>query len=100
MTKAYYDSATGQLVAAADDFKAHQNAEGGLIFQGGLNNLWSIQIRFGNGNPNWLGYDLEGITYMPDKNWYYFLDDAPFDRNRDFRERKAEVNFVDGGMEI
>lgn len=100
LTKAYYDSATGQLVAAADDFKAHQNAEGGLIFQGGLNNLWSIQIRFGNGNPNWLGYDLEGITYMPDKNWYYFLDDAPFDRNRDFRERKAEVNFVDGGMEI
>lgn len=100
LTKAYYDSATGQLVAAADDFKAHQNAEGGLIFQGGLNNLWSIQIRFGNGNPNWLGYDLEGITYMPDENWYYFLDDAPFDRNRDFRERKAEVNFVDGGMEI
>lgn len=100
LTKAYYDLATGQLVAAADDFKAHQNAEGGLIFQGGLNNLWSIQIRFGNGNPNWLGYDLEGITYMPDKNWYYFLDDAPFDRNRDFRERKAEVNFVDGGMEI
>lgn len=100
LTKAYYDSATGQLVAAADDFKAHQNAEGGLIFQGGLNNLWSIQIRFGNGNPNWLGYDLEGITYMPDKNWYYFLDDAPFDRNRDFRERKAEVNFVYGGMEI
>lgn len=100
LTKAYYDSATGQLVAAADDFKAHQNAEGGLIFQGGLNNLWSIQIRFGNGNPNWLGYDLEGITYMPDENWYYFLDDAPFDRNKDFRERKAEVNFVDGGMEI
>lgn len=100
LTKAYYDSATGQLVAAADDFKAHQNAEGGLIFQRGLNNLWSIQIRFGNGNPNWLGYDLEGITYMPDENWYYFLDDAPFDRNRDFRERKAEVNFVDGGMEI
>lgn len=100
LTKAYYDSATGQLVAAADDFKAHQNAEGGLIFQGGLNNLWSIQISFGNGNPNWLGYDLEGITYMPDENWYYFLDDAPFDRNKDFRERKAEVNFVDGGMEI
>ncbi len=100
LTKAYYDSATGQLVAAADDFKAHQNAEGGLIFQGGLNNLWSIQIRFGNGNPNWLGYDLEGITYMPDENWNYLFNDAPFDRNKDFRERKAEVNFVDGGMEI
>lgn len=100
LTKAYYDSATGQLVAAADDFKAHQNAEGGLIFQGGLNNLWSIQIRFGNGNPNWLGYDLEGITYMPDENWDYLFNDAPFDRNKDFRERKAEVNFVDGGMEI
>ena len=26
--------------------------------------------------------------------------DAPFDRNKDLRERKAEIHFVDGGMEL
>ena len=36
----------------------------------------------------------------PHNRWNYLFNDAPFDRNKDFRERKAEVNFVDGGMEI
>lgn len=36
----------------------------------------------------------------PHNRWDYLFNDAPFDRNKDFRERKAEVNFVDGGMEI
>lgn len=36
----------------------------------------------------------------PHNRWDYLFTDAPFDRNKDFRERKAEVNFVDGGMEI
>lgn len=36
----------------------------------------------------------------PHNRWDYLFSDAPFDRNKDFRERKAEVNFVDGGMEI
>ena len=36
----------------------------------------------------------------PHNRWDYLYNDAPFDRNKDFRERKAEVNFVDGGMEI
>lgn len=36
----------------------------------------------------------------PSSRWDYLFNDNPFDRNRNFRERKAEVNFVDGGMEI
>lgn len=101
LTKAYYNPSTGQLVSAADGFEAHYNADGGLIFPGGMNNLWSTQIGFGKRNPNWLGYDL--IPFVSDENWDFLYDDAPFgpfDRNRDFRERKAEINFVDGGMEI
>lgn len=101
LTKAYYNPSTGQLVSAADGFEAHYNADGGLIFPGGMNNLWSTQIGFSKRNPNWLGYDL--IPFVSDENWDFLYDDAPFgpfDRNRDFRERKAEINFVDGGMEI
>lgn len=101
LTKAYYNPSTGQLVSAADGFEAHYNADGGLIFPGGMNNLWSTQIGFSKRNPNWLGYDL--IPFVSDENWDFLYDDAPFgpfDRNRDFRERKAEINFVDGGMEL
>lgn len=37
----------------------------------------------------------------PDRNpWDYLYKDYPFDRIKNFRERKAEINFVDGGMEI
>lgn len=36
----------------------------------------------------------------PGNRWDYLFNDAPFDRNKNFRERKAEVNFVDGGMEV
>lgn len=108
LTKAFYDPATGQLVSAADGFNAHYNAAGGLIFHGmgtESNYLWSEQIGFGNGNPNWLGYDLVAMPDIPawefpGGRWDYLYSDAPFDRNRDFRERKAEINFVDGGMEL
>lgn len=72
--------------------------------------LYSDQIAdsFVNGifNPNNLGYDID-LIYSPfeldndpSSHWNYLFNDAPFDRNKDFRERKAEVNFVDGGMEI
>lgn len=36
----------------------------------------------------------------PGNRWDYLFNDAPFDRNKNFRERKAEVNFVDGGMDV
>ena len=106
------------FLTAPDDFKAHWNVKGGLIFNDNdsavdigtyWEYLWSKQIAFGNGSPNWLGYDLQPISYeivpRPDgqqsgENWSFLYKDAPFDRNRDFRERKAEINFVDGGMEL
>ena len=106
------------FLTAPDDFKAHWNAKGGLIFNDNdsavdigtyWEYLWSKQIAFGNGSLNWLGYDLQPISYeivpRPDgqqsgENWSFLYKDAPFDRNRAFRERKAEINFVDGGMEL
>lgn len=36
----------------------------------------------------------------PHNRWDYLFGDNPFDRSENFRERKAEVNFVSGGMEI
>ena len=36
----------------------------------------------------------------PNNRWDYLFGYNPFDRNENFRERKAEVNFVDGAMEI
>lgn len=36
----------------------------------------------------------------PNNRWDYLFGDNQFDRNENFRERKAEVNFVDGAMEI
>lgn len=34
------------------------------------------------------------------EHWNFLFDDNPWDRNRDFRERKAEVHFVAGGMTL
>lgn len=103
-------------ISAPDAFGAFNNNNG--LIQGvdddamanSGNWLYSGQIAdsFVNGifNPNNLGYDIS-LVYSPFENedwpnnhWNYLFNDAPFDRNKDFRERKAEVNFVDGGMEI
>ena len=37
---------------------------------------------------------------MTIKNWSHLYKDAPWDRNRDFKERKAEFNFVDGAIPL
>lgn len=103
-------------ISAPDGFGAFNNNNG--LIQGVADDamansgnwLYSQQIAdsFVNGifNPNNLGYDIS-LVYSPFENedwpnnhWNYLFNDAPFDRNKDFRERKAEVNFVDGGMEI
>ena len=42
--------------------------------------------------------DVPDIT--PGEHWNFLFDDNPWDRNRDFRERKAEVHFVAGGMTL
>lgn len=103
-------------ISAPDGFDAFNNNNG--LIQGVADDamansgnwLYSGQIAdsFVNGifNPNNLGYDIS-LVYSPfeldndpSSHWNYLFNDAPFDRNKDFRERKAEVNFVDGGMEI
>lgn len=33
-------------------------------------------------------------------SWDYFLKDAPWDRQKNFRERKAEIHFIAGGMTL
>lgn len=55
-------------------------------------------------NMGTLTVDSEIMPDLPDNwpnnRWDYLFGDNPFDRNENFRERKAEVNFVDGAMEI
>lgn len=103
-------------ISAPDGFGAFNNNNG--LIQGVADDamansgnwLYSQQILGSNinglFNPNNLGYDIS-LVYSPFENedwpnnhWNYLFNDAPFDRNKDFRERKAEVNFVDGGMEV
>lgn len=60
---------------------------------------------FSNYEVNYIPGTLTVSAYdipedWPHNRWDYLFNDAPFDRNKDFRERKAEVNFVDGAMEI
>ena len=103
-------------ISAPDGFGAFNNNNG--LIQGVADDamansgnwLYSQQILGSNinglFNPNNLGYDIS-LVYSPfeldndpSSHWNYLFNDAPFDRNKDFRERKAEVNFVDGGMEV
>lgn len=76
--------------------------------------LYSLQIAASTDettgfNPNNLGYDIDfstridpgpsGVPDIPDsERWNSLLRDAPWDRNRNFRERKAEIHFIAGGM--
>lgn len=34
------------------------------------------------------------------EHWNFLFDDNPWDRNRDFRERKANIHFIAGGMTL
>lgn len=103
-------------ISAPDGFGAFNNnnglikgvADDAMANSGNWLYSWQIGSSNINGlfNPNNLGYDIS-LVYSPFENedwpnnhWNYLFNDAPFDRNKDFRERKAEVNFVDGGMEI
>lgn len=94
-----FNKNNGLIQGVADDAMANS---GNWLYS------WQIGSSNINGlfNPNNLGYDIS-LVYSPfeldddpSSHWNYLFNDAPFDRNKDFRERKAEVNFVDGGMEI
>ena len=43
---------------------------------------------------------LKPIDINDYKNWSHLYKDTPWDRNRDFKERKAEFNFVDGAIPL
>ena len=103
-------------ISAPDGFGAFNNnngliqgvADDAMANSGNWLYSWQIGSSNINGlfNPNNLGYDIS-LVYSPfeldndpSSHWNYLFNDAPFDRNKNFRERKAEVNFVDGGMEI
>lgn len=69
--------------------------------------FYSSQIgRAGSGdafNPNLLGYDIDftaAITdgeFNPDR-WNYLFRDAPWGHQWNWRERKAEIHFMDGAF--
>ena len=67
----------------------------------GLEFFKNYNVKF---DPGTLTVDSEIMPDLPDNwpnnRWDYLFADNPFDRNENFRERKAEVNFVDGAMEI
>lgn len=94
----------GQLVSA-DDGKAAE-ATGGIGHSGlwmdthdsSGQHYWSNQIEKG-----YLGYLLPDYELALDPEGPrldYFLQDAPWDRQKNFRERKAELLFVLGGMTV
>lgn len=64
----------------------------------GMSFFANYNVTFEPGTLTVSAYDIPDD--WPHNRWDYLFNDAPFDRNKDFRERKAEVNFVDGGMEI
>lgn len=105
LTRATYDPETGKVTWAADHLAADNDSHQSLIRdeqRKGYTYLWSAQIAFADGKPNWLGYDLDPILNYgnPDGRWDYLFKDAPFDKEEPERERKAEIRFVHGGMEV
>ena len=64
----------------------------------GMSFFANYNVTFEPGTLTVSAYDIP--EDWPHNRWDYLFNDAPFDRNENFRERKAEVNFVDGAMEI
>ena len=95
-------------VTAADGLAAFNNANSLIVFvpdpeTGGMYmTVFSAQIAGSFGpdgvfNPNNLGYDLKGVYVRGNNNG--FLHSDGWDRIKNFRERKAELYFHNGGME-
>lgn len=77
----------------------------------------SYYVAGGDWSDAWSGFKNYDVTFthgtltindlpsgMPDisdsERWNTLLRDVPWDRNRNFRERKAEVHFLAGGMTL
>ena len=94
-------------------FKDHDAVSDGLIQSGshtdkGFYDDWLYSFQIGSSgagdafNPNHLGYDAvlsAGISEeIPDDNHDYLFEDHPWGRQRHFRERKAEIDFLEGAF--
>ena len=104
------------------DFAANKNSGMSLVNNDAAQNvavgsyldlLWSLQLGYDglDGNPNNLGYDLPQLPYsiepspiIPPHHFEptdaYWYSTAPWDKERNFRERKAELHYVAGGVAI
>lgn len=95
------------VITAADGLNAynHNNWLIGydpVLGAAGVLVLYSHQIASGGAggefNPNWLGYDLDNNIIIDLPNYGHLHQDG-WDRIKNFRERKAELYFHNGGME-
>ena len=95
------------VITAADGLNAynHNNWLIGydpVLGAAGVLVLYSHQIASGGAggefNPNWLGYDLDNNIIIDLPNYGHLHSDG-WDRIKNFRERKAELYFHNGGME-
>ena len=89
---------------ALKDNNTHTNNAGGIYtWTGnvsgieGLENNYIITVNNGKSTVDKANLTIDINDY---KNWSHLYKDAPWDRNRDFKERKAEFNFVDGAIPL
>lgn len=68
----------------------------------GLFKNYNVEFKPGTLTVQDLPEGMPDISDIPsiERHWNFLFDDNPWDRNRDFRERKAEVHFVAGGMTL
>lgn len=68
----------------------------------GLFQNYNVTFKPGTLTVQDLPEGMPDISDIPsiERHWNFLFDDNPWDRNRDFRERKAEVHFVAGGMTL
>ena len=114
LTKATYEGFDGTF-----DKKNFEGADGNNAFE---QNNWLVQVgeykynyylysqqiigsyyEDGNFNPNNLGYDLDAVFNAPKQPSFWEAEDKyawTWDKKREDRERKAELHFISGGMEL
>ena len=70
-------------------------------WDGVLNSLFkNYNVTFKPGTLTVVEWPADVVEPPVDEHWNFLFHDNPWDRNRDFRERKAEVHFVAGGMTL
>lgn len=70
-------------------------------WDGVLNSLFkNYNVTFKPGTLTVVEWPADVVEPPVDEHWNFLFHDNPWDRNCDFRERKAEVHFVAGGMTL